>query len=164
MSAHKRDWLMAKAIQWESKVQRLYETLADMFRHESEVSEFWRQLAHDESSHLKLLREVESGMSEQERSVAVGEEQEAAALRVEEILAGSLLSQIATLDDAYEVAHRIEVSEVNGLFHLLVADSLPDGEHMENLSSQIDRHLDRLWQFGGKFSAERRKRIHAQQI
>jgi Lhr-like helicase len=52
-----------------------------------------------------------------------------------------------TLDDAYELAHELEHSEVNAVFQFLATDFVPSEERTEYVVAAITRHQNKLMRF-----------------
>jgi hypothetical protein len=62
-----------------------------------------------------------------------------------------LIGPIETLDDAYELAHGLEFSEVNTIFAFLAGEYVPSEHRKEFVRVEITRHLEKLTHFGENF-------------
>jgi hypothetical protein len=67
--------------------------------------------------------------------------------------------KITTLDDAYELANRLESSEINSVFQMLVLDKLDPDTRRELLRSQFEEHVARLAELRRTFTREERRAL-----
>ena len=162
MSDKNIQMLFERAMSWETKARDFYINLANLFRHEPRVSEFWLQLSEDEAGHIELLKETLDLIPMKERFVDVDDKQWNVVLQVDEFLKEASNTKILTLDDAYELAHQIENSEVNAVFRLLAIDSAPEKQMQQFILTQLTEHVDRLSKFGKQFTQDNRKSISVQ--
>ena len=153
------EWLLERATSWESKARDLYAALAELFDHQTKARRFWQEMSNDESRHVDILLDIRNTIPKSRLSEHISEKQTEAALRIETLFKSDLAAHLATLDDAYELAHVIENSEMNAIFLLVAVASVADTQRDELVESQIDEHMERLLQFGREFRATYRTGI-----
>lgn len=156
--------LFERAIRWETQARDLYSNLANLFSHEPEVTEFWKQLSKDESGHVRILKEILNKIPTEKRLVEVSTEQWNSVTRVEELIKEASARKILTLNDAYELAHDLETSEVNALFKMIVIEYIPAQEGHKLILSQVGEHIDKLMTFGREYAQSHRRLINAHSI
>jgi rubrerythrin len=153
--------LFELAIQWETQAHDLYMKFSGLFDHEPKVSAFWSELAKDESGHIDVLKDLLKKLPPERLLMKVDNTQWTAVTRVEGLIKEALTRKIITLNDAYEMAHQLEMSEVNTLFKMLMGDHLPEAEGHKLILSDVTEHIGRLIKFGNEYSQLRRMRINA---
>jgi rubrerythrin len=156
--------LFEHAISWETRARDLFADFANLFSHEPKVSSFWIQLSKDESGHIGVLRDILGKMPTAKRLMTVSNEQWNSVTQVEELINEASRRKVLTLDDAYELAHQIETSEVNALFKMLVTDYLPDEKGHKFILSEVTEHIEKLMRFGKKYTQSHRRLINARSI
>jgi hypothetical protein len=156
--------LFEHAISWETRARDLFADFVNLFSHEPKVSSFWIQLSKDESGHIGVLKDILGKMPTAKRLMTVSNEQRNSVTQVEELIKEASMRKVLTLDDAYELAHQIETSEVNALFKMLVTDYLPDEEGHKFILSEVTEHIEKLMRFGKKYAQSHRRLINARSI
>ena len=148
-----------RAMTWESAARDYYLTFSSAFRSDSAVAEIWQQMADDESRHLSILTRTRDSLSDHRlaapldsRGVALVESVEAEFRRIR-------TAEVRTLDDAYEIAHGLESSEVNAVFELLVTLQAEDAGATALLEAQFGEHVGRLALLARRYDREARRRI-----
>ncbi len=152
------------AINWETQARDLYANYANLFNHEPKISAFWVQLSKDESMHIDVLKDILNKISTEKRLMEVGNEQWNSITRVEGLIKEASTRKVLTLDDAYELAHQLEMSEVNTLFKMLSNDYLINEEARKFILSDVDEHIERLMRFGEEYTQSQRRRIKVHSI
>ena len=152
--------LLELAINCETQAHDLYVTFANLFSHEPKVSAFWKQLSKDESRHRKILKDFLKEMPREKLLAEMGDEQRNSVSRIAGLMKEATSSKIQTLDDAYELAHQLETSEINSLFKMLVNEFLPDEEGHKFILSDVNEHVDMLMKFGKEYTQSQRRRIN----
>jgi len=136
--------LLAVAIRLEAHAREFYEALAGQFENCPDAARFWRIMAADEACHENRLIEWGSSLCAERRSQPV----DAAMLRTGGSLLGTsiadLLGEIRTLDDAYEMAHDLESSEINTIFRFFIAEFAHEACVRSVLMQDLDEHAERL--------------------
>jgi len=153
--------IFGRAIQIEREADRMYTRFSQLFSHLPEIAAFWRGLAEDEMEHANTLRDVsESLTSEQLASrcdIELSDRVAAARGVVREDAAGL----VKNLDDAYELAHELEFSEVNAVFLLLATKFVPSEERRQFVVENITQHQQKLVDFGHRIGDRRSRKAVA---
>jgi len=155
------EWLLDKAISWETTAQGLYEALEVAFSAHAIVSTFWHMMSVDEAHHGDVLRTIRDAMPPERLAEPVGRSEVGFVRLVDELLADAGARRIATLDDAYELAHELESSEINTVFRLLVVGTMETTAKQRLLEVQFDEHAERLVNFSLAYDPTARKKIRA---
>jgi rubrerythrin len=156
--------LLELAISWETQARDLYAKFANLFNHEPKVSAFWIQLSKDESGHIDVLKNILNNISTEKRLMEVGNERWNSVTRVEGLIKEASTRKVSTLSDAYELAHQLEMSEVNTLFKILTNNYLPDEEGHKFILSEVTEHIERLMRFGEEYTQSQRRHINVRSI
>jgi len=151
--------LIERAISWELAARDLYVTLSNSFPSHPEVEETWKQMAVDESRHASILRQTRDALPRGCLSRPLVATESALIDSVETELACAAMVDLRTLDDAYEVAHGLESSEVNTVFQILVSCHTEDLATSALLDAQFDEHLGRLKDLANRFDRSIRSSI-----
>jgi|YNPNPStandDraft_1061719.scaffolds.fasta_scaffold00158_31 rubrerythrin len=148
------------AIAAERGAQSLYLDIVQMFSSYQPAVELWTALARDEVHHARVLELIRSTFSPTALEQAVDpllEEQVQALSRLEQ---KRLKASITNLDEAYQLTHELESSEINTIFEFLVHAFLPDPELETTAMQNLRDHLRRLVQAQTTLGpAEMRRRI-----
>jgi rubrerythrin len=136
--------LLAVAIQLEAGAQRFYEGLARMFAHCPDVAEFWRRFAADETLHEKQLIDFRASMSVKRLSEPADAQLLEAGRKVLSVTLEERLSELQNLDDAWQMAHDLEVSETNTIFRFFMAEFSRDKRIVAAMMQHLDEHAERL--------------------
>ncbi len=140
--------LLLLAISAEESARVFYSELSRMFKHMPDVSARWKELSHDEVLHKNGLEEIFSQLSEAELSApAPGILQ-----KLKETLKDSSLedklSSVETLDDAFEIAYRLEYSEVNTAFEIIMSRFVTSAVRQNFVMDLVGEHVAKLQGFG----------------
>jgi hypothetical protein len=122
-----------------------------MFAHVPELDAFWRTMISEESAHEKLLKDARGLLNPEQLQAPADEKMWRDATRIHRMFADDLTKSIETLDDAYELAHDIEFSEVNAIFQFLTSRWIPEEKKSNLIHGVIEKHLEYLSSFGDKF-------------
>ena len=141
------DSLFKRAIEIERKASVIYLEFANMFSHIPEITTFWIDLHGDELQHMQALTNIHNTL-QQEQLSSISDEKILNSLRkAENELNKDLISPIKNLDDAYELAHDLENSEINGIFKFLTNSFIPFEEHSDFVIANIQHHQQKLIDF-----------------
>jgi len=138
------DDLFQMAIAAERAVEAVYETLHDRFTAHAPVARFWRSYAREEAGHAHRLERIRDNVPLDNLSLAADPDLLDMARRNLSLAQQASRAEIGSLDDAYQLAHELEHSEVNTIVELLVADYVDDPEASALVRSQLREHIDRL--------------------
>jgi N-acetyl-gamma-glutamylphosphate reductase len=127
--------------------QEFYSRLVDIFSHVPEVSNFWKDMEKDEVIHSQALqRIVDSVPHDQLRSLATPYIV-ASASKVLEMSADDRVKSIKNLDDAYEMAHEQERSELNMVYNFLVVHFSLSNDIKRFALAELEKHVQKLTDF-----------------
>ncbi|MFH2020196.1 MAG: ferritin family protein [archaeon] len=151
-------------IDWESQARDLYLKFANLFSNDPKISEFWLQLSKDESRHIDILKDILNKIPREKLLMDVSNEKWNSLTRVEGLIKEVSSKKIQTLNDAYEMAHQLETSEMNILLKMLVNEYLPDEEGYKFIFSDVTEHIEKLMRFGKEYQLSQRKHINSRNI
>ncbi len=145
------DDLFKRAIEIERKASDIYKELANLFSHIPKVTAFWNDLFKDEIDHMQTLQNIYKSLK-QEQLLSISDEKIwDDVIKIENILNKDLIGAIKNLDDAYELAHELEFSEVNAIFQFLAKKFVPFEERSKFVVSHIKDHQQKLLDFSHNF-------------
>ena len=143
--------LFEHAIEIEYKAAHLYEKLSKLFSHVEGLSDFWDELVNDEKQHATTLQEVKKQLTPEQLLTHSDKEIWANIASLQRLLSKDLVGAIKTLDDAYELAHELEFSEVNAIFKFLTVGFIPSDARKKHVNSHIQEHQQKLLDFSRNF-------------
>ena len=154
--------LINAAIAAEDAAQKVYIGFKQKFSYRQDVADFWQALAEDESEHARILARVHGVVPVEDLTTMVDVDLAEMAYKLQGLNVEELIESVHNLNDAYEIAYKLESSEVNTVFNFLTIQFLPSDESYDIISSTIDRHLLRLAEFSRIFGdAERCRQVAA---
>jgi rubrerythrin len=148
-----------RAISWERAAEAFYSALAEMFAADLAVRDIWLKMAADEALHVTLLETGLAHLADDQKTHALTSHQLDVVDSIERDLAEIRSEEIITLDDAYELANRLESSEINSVFQMLVLDKLEPDTRSELVRSQFEEHVARLAELRHAFTREERRAL-----
>ena len=148
-----------RAISWERAAEAFYSALAEMFAADLAVRDIWLRMAADEALHVTLLETGLAHLADDQKTQALTPHQLDVVDSIERELAEIRSEEVATLDDAYELANRLESSEINSVFQMLVLDKLEPDTRSELVRSQFEEHVARLAELRHAFTREERRAL-----
>ncbi len=152
-----------KAIKIEKTAGQIYKRFAKLFSDFPEISSFWKEMNKDEVNHAKWLSEIKESLSEEQLLSHPNHELILKSENVLFLLKRNSAKKIHNLDEAYEVARKIESSEMNYLFMLLREKFGCSGDKKDSLISEIDKHHKKIVDFAENFGDKNtRKKIKAE--
>lgn len=143
--------LFKRAIEIEYKAAQIYEELSKMFPHVPGLAAFWQELHEDEIGHAKMLQETRELLASRQLMLQPDSKIWEDIAGIQHMLDQSLVAEVKTLDDAYELANEIESSEVNAIFQFLALECVPSDKRKVFVLSVIELHLKRLSDFSLNF-------------
>lgn len=138
------DDLFELAIAAERAAQALYDRLHDLFAANEAIAGFWRSYAHEEAGHALRLEHIRDNIPAQDRLLAADPDMIDMARRHVDAAQKTNAAGVRTLDEAYQLAHELEHSEVNTILELLVANYAGDPQAVALVRDQLREHIDRL--------------------
>ena len=143
--------LINVAIAAENAARDIYLAFSRMFRHRSDIADFWRTMANDEEGHARVLARVHGLIPIEGLTCQVDARVADKAYQLQSIDIDAMIGTVKNLNDAYQTAYILESSEVNTVFNFLAINFLPRAESYNILSMYIDPHLLRLSEFALTF-------------
>jgi rubrerythrin len=122
-----------RAISWERAAEAFYSALAEMFAADLAVRDIWLKMAADEALHVTLLETGLAHLADDQKTQA--------------------------LTSHHELANRLESSEINSVFQMLVLDKLEPDTRSELVRSQFEEHVARLAELRHAFTREERRAL-----
>ena len=151
--------LLRLAIKAEETAEVFYRRLAEKFFEFDEISTLWEKMAEDENAHVRYIENIRESLTPAQLDADTDFDLLRKANEVVKFSADELLNSVKTLNEAYNLAHDIEHSEVNYVFRFLI-NKFADSEQVKKFAiAQLKEHLDRLMNFGKKFGAEFRESV-----
>jgi hypothetical protein len=148
---HDLEHLFELAVRIEHQASLLYETFSKMFSHIPELDAFWRTMIDEESAHERLLQDAWDLLSPAQLRSPADEKMMRAATHVRLLFSADLKEKIQTLDDAYELMHNLEYSEMNAIFQFLTSKWISPSKQHDLIHGVIEKHLEYLSSFGDRF-------------
>jgi rubrerythrin len=136
--------LLNVGIRLEAAASCFYAELAERFAHCLEVAEFWRVMAADEACHEDRLIQWQRSSIIERLSQPVDGQMLQKAERLFGTGVDEMLDGVHNLDDAYEMAHDLESSEINTIFRFFIAEFSQDARVLGVLMQDLDEHAERL--------------------
>lgn len=156
-----RDWLEL-AIAIENRSAELYRKFAGLFKHHSEIADYWVKMELDENRHRSILQQVMHEIDESDAKKTIDERKAENSSKLLSCIHDDLSKVFSNLDDAYECAHELEEKEVEVIFDLLKEESMNKYEGIHTLLKEDQEHLQKLIDFGDTFGKmEWRKLINS---
>lgn len=136
--------LFTLAITAENAAEAMYLVLAQRFAPFDEVAQFWREMAHAETVHARVLERMRGRLD----PVVLNSSGDPVVLRqAQEVARHEVVAAaraVADLEDAYQLAHETENSEINTVFEFLVITFPENPATGEFLREQLQIHAQRL--------------------
>jgi rubrerythrin len=154
--------LFACGIAAENASRDFYLGMAQKFKSQPAISFFWKTMSDDETVHARTLEKTLNSLPADKLDIFVDDAmaQKGQALCQLSISDTNRLDSIHNLDDAFQLAHELESSDINIVFNFLKLKLIPDGEKDLLSSAVIERHLHKLVDFPKMFGdAQMRQRI-----
>jgi len=131
--------------------QNLYHKLVEMFAPWPEVSDFWKGMERDEMYHTRTLEGIRGSLRPNQLLTPADPSILQKTKKVLNIPIEERVNSLDTLNDAYEMAHELENSEVNMIFEFLVKEFESSEETRKFALAEIDKHLEKLIKFPETF-------------
>lgn len=143
--------LFEHAIENEYNIAEIYKKLSKLFSHVPGLYDFWDGLVQDEIRHATILKDSQKLLAPEQLLTPADKKMWNDMVKIRRMLSKNLVGSIKTLDDAYELAHELECSEVNTVFQFLAAEFLPPGERQKQVVSEITIHQQKLFDLNRHF-------------
>jgi len=149
---------LQEAIRIEKMAADIYRNLAELFVNRKNISSFWRGLMEDELIHAAMLEKSRSALADKDLKSPVDLSLLLKIQEVNKFIKENPLNQIQDLDDAFELAHELEFSEVNVIFKFLTFDLVPWIYQEELIENMLQIHQQKLIHFDEAFGDKKRRK------
>ena len=143
--------IFERAIGFEYKASDIFKEFSKLFSYAQEISSFWQELAEDEIEHADTLQNICKSLTSEQLLSSCDEEMSMKVDMTQRMLAKVSIASIKNLDDAYDLAHELEFSEVNAIFKLMAATFIHSQERKQFIISEIGKHQQKLVDFTRNF-------------
>ena len=139
--------LIELAIASEQASQELYVRLAQKYSYLPQIADFWQKMSLDEEAHARGLEKIRDSLTPEQLQAPVDPVVFEQAKRSASLSVEDKLNPISTLEDAYQLAHDLEHSEINTVFEFITAEFISLDVQREFVSAQLKKHAARLGEF-----------------
>jgi rubrerythrin len=154
--------LFELAIIAETSSRDFYDGLAKKFWHERNISQFWKNMAADETEHVKMIEGLRKSLTSAQLSAPAEHDITQVALENSKVQVSDVLNMVKNLNDAYVLAQLWENSEIYRVFEFLTATYTPSDTDGRFVRLHLSTHKRKLELFSEAFGeVEARKSISA---
>lgn len=140
-----------------AKIYRLYEKL---FHHIPDVAKLWMSMAQDEIKHAEVLKESFESLPQSVLDTSPGQLMWQNMVSVKQAMKNHMNTQVENLDDALDIAHQMESSEINAIFKFLAVEHFSDSVRESFIESELMDHQKKLVDFSEVYNSKNmRERI-----
>ena len=137
--------LFEYAIAAEHYARELYREFERLFTAEPRVAAFWQRYATEETGHATWLEQAaEEDCRRRHTTRPPTPPNWNAARHVIKVPLATALAEVETLEDAYQLAHELESSEINTIFEFLLFTFADDPQATQYARDQLSEHVARL--------------------
>ena len=145
------EYVILQAIEAENYSRDLYFEFSQIFAHVPDVAGFWQDLAYDEAKHAYTLKKTQDSLSTEQLAFPADRKLLRSVEKTKLFLSRISISTIRSLDDAYELAHELEFSELNYIFKCVAGDFIRQDEKKKIIFNEIEEHQRKLVDFTENF-------------
>jgi rubrerythrin len=136
--------LFQYAIAAEHYAEEIYHEFERRFAADQRVVAFWQRYASEEAGHARWLERVLAKLPAETRTAPADYGKLETARDMIKVPVDKALAEIATLEDAYQLAHELESSEVNTIFEFLLFTFADDPQATQYARHQLSDHATRI--------------------
>jgi rubrerythrin len=136
--------LFEYAIAAENYARELYREFERMFSAEPRVAAFWQRYASEEAGHAAWLEQLLNQLPPDTSDAPAVPDKLEMARHVIKVPLAAALAEVKTLEDAYQLAHDLESSEINTIFEFLLSTFADDPQATQFAREQLREHVARL--------------------
>ncbi len=136
--------LFEYAIAAEYYARELYHGFGHLFAADPRVAEFWQRYAAEEMGHAAWLERVLKKLPPETSDAPADAEKLETAGHMIKVPLEHALAKVDTLEDAYQLAHELESSELNTMFEFLLLTFADDPQATQIVRDQLSVHIARL--------------------
>lgn len=138
--------LFEYAIAAEHYARELYSEFARLFAADPRIGAFWQRYAADELGHARWLEQLLKKLPPETGDAPADLDKLEAARHIIRAPLPNALAKVETLEDAYQLAHELESSEMNTLFEFLLFTFADDPPATQFARDQLREHVARLYE------------------
>jgi len=147
-------------IENESKSEKLYQQFAELFSSYPDITKFWKSMAADETTHISLINQILRSLGNDYLRKTADPEEWNRATKTRNFLNSLDIQLINNLNDAFELAHELEYSEINTSFVYMTTELEYTEEKRDSIMARLLGHQKKIMSMKEKFgNPENRKRI-----
>ncbi len=139
--------LFELAIVAEKAAGDFYLGLVEKFSHLPEVSTFWKGMLADEMQHSWELENIRNYLTPEQISAPADPHLLEKAKKVLGFSVKDSLDSITTLNDAYQLAHDLEHSEINTVFAFIMNKFISRKKQKEFILGELENHTQKIMKF-----------------
>ena len=136
--------LFEYAIAAEYYARELYREFARLFAADSGVAAFWQRYTAEEMGHARWLEQLLKKLPPETCDAPADVDRLEAARHIIKVPLPNALAKVETLEDAYQLAHELESSEMNTIFEFLLFTFADDPQATQFARDQLHEHVARL--------------------
>ena len=136
--------LFEYAIAAEHFARELYREFERRFAADPRVAAFWQRYAAEEMGHARWLEQLLKKLPPETCDAPTDFDRLEAARHVIKVPLAQALAGVETLEDAYQLAHELESSEINTIFEFLLSTFADDPQATRFARDQLSDHVARL--------------------
>jgi rubrerythrin len=136
--------LFEYAIAAEHYARELYREFERLFTADPRVAAFWQRYAAEETGHATWLERLLKQLPPETCNAPADSDKLEAARRIIKVPLATALAGVETLEDAYQLAHELESSEINTIFQFLLFTFADDPQATQYARDQLSDHVARL--------------------
>ncbi len=136
--------LFEYAIAAEHYARELYRAFAGLFAADPGVAAFWQRYAAEEMGHATWLEQLLKKLPQETCNAPADSDKLDMARHIIKVPLAHALAQVETLEDAYQLAHELESSEMNTIFEFLLFTFADDPQATQYARDQLREHVARL--------------------
>jgi len=144
-------YMFNDAIAIELMAAGIYKDFEVFFAYIPDIMNFWKSLHDDELNHAEILKETRDSLLPSVLDSTVENLMWENIHLVRKKMMRYQKENIKTLDDAYELTHEIESSEINAIFKFLNLEYFSTPLRESFIASEIMTHQKKMLEFSEKF-------------
>jgi hypothetical protein len=143
--------LLELAIAAEKVAEDFYLGLADKFAHLPRVADFWQEMKKDEIAHARGIEQVRASLTPEQLIAPTDPVVLEQAKRSVSFSANEALKSITTVEEAFQLSHDLENSEINLVFEFILSEYVAQDAQRELATTLLREHIARLSRFPDAF-------------
>jgi ferritin len=136
--------LFEYAVAAEHYARDLYSEFARLFDANPGVAAFWQRYAAEEMGHARWLEQLLKKLPPETCDAPADFDKLEMARHMIKVPLATALADVETLEDAYQLAHALESSEINTIFEFLLFTFADDPQATQFARDQLRDHVARL--------------------